>query len=147
MSTAPVLQLRIPIRAATSRRKVQHQPERIQVRPAARILSGVGHRTAHLAGVEVTNDSVAPAEDAEARDVGVFRIDIGTCVSPDRSDTNGRFAKPRCFLYSISRSIGERAVTAMATRSRRLTAVPFQELRNDVHMGHGALRCGPYIML
>ena len=67
--------------------------------------------------------------------------------SPDMSDTNGRFAKPRCFLYSISRSIGERAVTARATRSRRLTAVPFQEVRNEVHIGHGAWRCGPYIML
>ena len=47
----PVIQLRIPIRTAGSRRQVQHQPERIQVRPAAWILSGVSHRTAHLAGV------------------------------------------------------------------------------------------------
>jgi hypothetical protein len=43
--------------------------------------------------------------------------------------------------------MGERAVTAIAARSRRLTATPFQELKNDVHMGHGALRSGPYIML
>ena len=54
--------------------------------------------------------------------------------------------KPRCFWYASSRSTGDRPVTAIATRSRRLTAVPFQELRNDVHMGHGAWRCGPYIM-
>jgi hypothetical protein len=50
-------------------------------------------------------------------------------------------------LYSISRSIDERAVTAMATRSRRLTAAPFQDVRNDVQLGHGVFRCGPYIML
>jgi hypothetical protein len=43
--------------------------------------------------------------------------------------------------------MGERAVTAMATRSRKLTAIPFHALRNEVHMGQGALRCGPYIML
>lgn len=34
----------------------------------------------------------------------------------------------------------------MATRSRRFTAVPFQGVRNDVHIGHGAWRCGPNIM-
>jgi hypothetical protein len=43
--------------------------------------------------------------------------------------------------------MGERAVTATATRWRRLIAIPFQAFRNDVHIGHGALRCGPYIML
>ena len=35
----------------------------------------------------------------------------------------------------------------MSDVSRRLTAMPFQELKNDVHMGHGSLRFGPYIML
>ena len=44
--------------------------------------------------------------------------------------------------------MGERAVTAMAARSRRFTAIPFHaipfhELKKDVHMGHGVLRCGP----
>jgi hypothetical protein len=43
--------------------------------------------------------------------------------------------------------MGERAVTTTATRWRRLIAVPFHELRNEVHIGHGPLRCGPYIML
>lgn len=55
--------------------------------------------------------------------------------------------KPRCFLKSSSRSMGERAVTAIADRWRKLTAVPFQELKNEVHMGQGVLRSGPYIML
>jgi hypothetical protein len=38
--------------------------------------------------------------------------------------------------------MGERAVDA---RSRKLTAIPFHAQRNEVHMGQGALRCGPYI--
>ena len=38
--------------------------------------------------------------------------------------------------------MGERAVAA---RSRKLTAIPFHAQRNEVHMGQGALRCGPYI--
>ena len=43
--------------------------------------------------------------------------------------------------------MGERAVTAMAQRSRRLTAVPFHALRNDMQTGQGSLRFGPNIML
>jgi hypothetical protein len=50
-------------------------------------------------------------------------------------------------LYSTSRSIGERAVTTIATRSRRFTAVPFHDVRNDVHTGHTDFRCAPNIML
>jgi hypothetical protein len=42
--------------------------------------------------------------------------------------------------------MGERAVTAIATRWRR-TAIPFQAERNDVHIGHGAARRVPYLML
>ena len=52
------------------------------------------------------------------------------------------WAKPRCRLYTMRRSMGERAVAA---RSRKLTAIPFHAQRNEVHMGQGALRCGPYI--
>jgi hypothetical protein len=42
--------------------------------------------------------------------------------------------------------MGERAVTTMATRSFKLTAVPFHELRNVVHIGQGALRWGPIVL-
>ena len=70
----------MPIRAAAFRRQVQHQPERIDVRRATRILSRVGHRTAHLAAVKVTDDSIAPGEDAEAGDIGVFGADVGAGV-------------------------------------------------------------------
>jgi hypothetical protein len=43
--------------------------------------------------------------------------------------------------------MGERAVTAIADRSRKLMAVPFQELKKDAHIGHGAVRFAPHIML
>ena len=38
--------------------------------------------------------------------------------------------------------MGERAVAA---RSRKLTAIAVHAQRNEVHLGQGALRCGPYI--
>src|SRR5436189_2557445 len=45
------------------------------------------------------------------------------------SDTNGRLAKPRCFLYSIRRSIGERAVVTAMRSSRRLPSLLQNTLR------------------
>src|SRR5947207_7136564 len=45
------------------------------------------------------------------------------------SDTNGRLAKPRCFLYSIRRSIGERAVATAMRSSRRLPSLLQNTLR------------------
>ena len=142
-----VLELRVPVGAATFRRQIQHQPKRVEVWGTARILSGVGHRTAHLTTVEVVNRSVTPGENTEAWYVGVGGIDVGACVIAEHVGDKREVREPAVFLYSTSRSMGERAVTAIADRSRRLTAMPFQELKNDVHMGHGVLRSGPYIML
>src|SRR5437868_5174994 len=75
-----IVELGIPVRATSLWRPIQHQPERIKIRTATRILSRVGHRRAHFGAVEVANDSIAPAEDAEAGDVGVFRAHVGPCV-------------------------------------------------------------------
>src|ERR1051326_1101291 len=75
-----IVKLGIPIRATSFRRAIQHQPERIEVWATARRLSWVGHRRAHFAAVEVTNDSIPPAEHAEARNIGVFRAHVGTRV-------------------------------------------------------------------
>jgi hypothetical protein len=43
-------------------------------------LSRIGHLSAHLAAVEVADDSIAPAENAEARDIGVFGVYVGASV-------------------------------------------------------------------
>src|ERR1022692_3735744 len=75
-----VLKLRVPVGAATFLRQIQHQPKRIEVWGTAGILSGVGHRTAHLTTVEVANCSVTPGENTEAWYVGVAGIDVGACV-------------------------------------------------------------------
>ena len=75
-----VIKLRIPVRAAALRRQVQHQPERIQVWGSTRILSGVCHRSAHLAAVDLADDSIALVEDAEAGDIGVVSVDVGASV-------------------------------------------------------------------
>ena len=76
-----VLELRVPVGAATFRRQIQHQPKRVEVWGTARILSGVGHRTAHLTTVEVVNRSVTPGENTEAGYVGVAGVDVGARVS------------------------------------------------------------------
>jgi hypothetical protein len=47
-------------------------------------LSGIGHRAAHLAAVKVADDSIAPAEDAEAGDIGVLGVYI---LKVDRTGT------------------------------------------------------------
>ena len=49
-------------------------------RARKRILSGVSHRRAHFAAVEMMNVPIAPAEDAKSRNVGVFRAYVGPCV-------------------------------------------------------------------
>lgn len=61
----PVVEFRIPVGATTFRREVQHEPERIRVWRAPRVLAGVGHRPAHLTAVEVAHNSVAQIEQAE----------------------------------------------------------------------------------
>jgi hypothetical protein len=45
------LELRVPVRAATFRRQIQHQPKRVEVWSTARILSWVGHRTAQFSAI------------------------------------------------------------------------------------------------
>jgi hypothetical protein len=75
-----VIELWIPVRAAALRRQVQHKPKRVEVRRAARILSGIGHCSAHLAAIEVADDSVAPAEDTEAGDISVLGPYVGASV-------------------------------------------------------------------
>ena len=71
-----VLQLWVPVGATPFRRKVQHQPQRIDIRRAARILTRVGHRGAYLAAIEVVNLSALPVEDAEAGDIRVLRTHV-----------------------------------------------------------------------
>jgi hypothetical protein len=75
-----VLELRVPVSAATFRCQVQHQPKRVEAWGTARILSGVGHLTAHLSTVEAVNRSITAGENIEARYVGVAGIDVGACV-------------------------------------------------------------------
>src|ERR1700675_1158807 len=66
-----IIQLRIPIGAAAFRRNVEDGPERHQVRRAARILSGIGGSTVHLAAPEMPDDLTVgflpPREDVERR--------------------------------------------------------------------------------
>jgi len=76
---------------------------------------------------------------------GGLREDLASAIAEIETPETVETEKPE--TGEGERSTGERAVTAMATRSRRLTAVPFHELKNDVHIGHGVLRWGPYIML
>ena len=130
-----VTELWVPVGAAALRRPVEHLPEQVEVRGAARVLAGIGHLAAHLFTVEVADGFALAGEDAEAGYTIIFRVDVGSGVFAGGVGDDGRLAKPRCFLYSTSRSIGERAVTVMATCSRRLTAVPFQLLRNEVQLG------------
>src|SRR5277367_5675504 len=72
-----ILELRIPVGAATLRRQIQHQPKGVEVWGTAWILSGVGHRATHLTTVEVVNRSVTPGENGEAWYVGVAGTDVG----------------------------------------------------------------------
>ena len=56
----------------------------------------------------------------------------------------------RVFAFSIPIDFANRSmtvVTTIADRSRKLAAVPFHQLKKDVHMGHGAWRSRRYIML
>src|SRR3954469_19645689 len=53
-----VAQLRIPVRAAAFRRGVEQRPERIEIRRAARILSGIGGGAVHFAAPEVADGAV-----------------------------------------------------------------------------------------
>src|SRR5215475_4160421 len=76
----PVLQPGVPSRAAAFGGPVEHQPEGIRVGGAARVLSRIGHRIAHLAAVEVANNSIAPGEDPEARNISVFGVDVSAGV-------------------------------------------------------------------
>src|SRR5262249_1299688 len=75
-----ILKLGIPLRTASLWGQIQHQPERIDVRSTTRILARVRHRCAHFSTVEVSNDSLAKREDAEAGNVGVLRIYVGPSV-------------------------------------------------------------------
>ena len=59
---------------------VEHGPERIEVRCAARILAGIGCHTSHLAGPEVTDLAVAPCEHVVAGRIGIFGADVVTGV-------------------------------------------------------------------
>src|SRR6478609_4296786 len=59
-----VIELRIPVAAAATRRQVQHRPERGDVRGVARILAGVRHLPRHLAGPEQPYPvAIAPVDD------------------------------------------------------------------------------------
>ena len=58
----------------------------------------------------VANGSIAPAEHAEAGDIGVFEVHVGASVVPGLIANEQQIRKPRSFLYPIRRSIGERAV-------------------------------------
>src|ERR1700676_3615076 len=61
-----VVELRVPVGAATFRREIQHLPKRVQVWGTPRVLARVRHRRTHLAAIEVANSSAAPDEYAEA---------------------------------------------------------------------------------
>src|SRR5262249_57756315 len=54
-----VIEFRIPVLAASLGRGVEDRPERIDVGSAAWILSGIGHRAAHLGGPEMADRAVA----------------------------------------------------------------------------------------
>ena len=71
-----VLKLGIPVGAAAFRSQIQHQPERIKIGRAARILSRVRHRAAHLSAVEVPDDTITASEDAESGNIRVVRVDV-----------------------------------------------------------------------
>jgi len=97
-SFVPVIEFRIPVRTATFRRQVQHQPERIKVWPAARILSGICHRSTHLGAVEMVYDYIAPVENAEARDIGVFRVYVGAGVVAGPIGNERQICEPALIL-------------------------------------------------
>ena len=63
--------------------------------------------------------------------------------SPLTSLYTGRWVQPRARFASISRSIGDRAVKAIAARWRMSSILWSNAPINDVHIGHGASRSGP----
>ena len=59
-----VLKLGIPVSAATARRQVQHQPQRIEIRGAAGILTWIRHSAAKLATIKMADDAVVASYQA-----------------------------------------------------------------------------------
>ena len=75
-----VVQLGIPIGAAAFRRAIEKRPERIDIRSAAWILSGIRHLATHLSTPEVADLAVTAGEHIQRRDIAVFRTHIGARV-------------------------------------------------------------------
>src|SRR3954464_6295313 len=75
VTSRSITELRIPIRAAAFRRGVEQCPQRIEIRRATRILSGIGRRT-HLAAPEMADRSVATRERIVGGYVGITSADI-----------------------------------------------------------------------
>src|SRR6187431_2919272 len=86
--TQSILELRIPVGSPPLGRGVEHGPEHIEFRRATRILTGIGHRTAHLAGPEMADGTVAAGEHAVAGNVGIFSTDVVTRVVAGRVGKN-----------------------------------------------------------
>src|SRR4051812_49838259 len=78
----------IPVDAASLRCGVEQVPEHVEVGRTARILAGIGHRTAHLAGPEVADGAVAAGGNAVARDNGI--IAAGTIARVVRRGDAGK---------------------------------------------------------
>src|SRR5262249_55698886 len=94
----PVVQLRIPACAASFRGQVQQQPERIEIRTAARVLSGICHSCAHLSAIEMSDGLAATVENAESWDVGVFVANIRARVFARRIGNERQVGEPPLLL-------------------------------------------------
>src|SRR6478736_578239 len=66
----------IPVGAAPLRCGVEQVPQHVEVGRTARILAGIGHHAAHLAGPEVADGAVAAGEHAVAGYIGIIAADI-----------------------------------------------------------------------
>src|SRR4051794_7159254 len=74
--THSVMEFRIPVGSAPLRCGVEQGPEHVEFGRATRVLSGIGHRTAHFAGPEMTEGAIAAREHAVAGHIGIVRADI-----------------------------------------------------------------------
>jgi hypothetical protein len=93
-----VLELRVPVGSATSRRQIQHQPKRVEVWSTARVLAGIGHRSAQFAAVVMVSLAVASGEDAKAGYVSVVRIDIRAGLVAGHIGDKGEIREATQFL-------------------------------------------------
>src|SRR5882757_937743 len=138
-----IIELRIPVLAATFRCGVEQGPERIEIGRAARILSGIGGHATHFAAPEMPDYPIAAREHVVARHIGICRADIVARVIA-RHIRMDLVPRPAARLLCLDQSCSRRARNeyerhACSTSGSFSSQLPM----NDVHIGHSVSRCGP----